>query len=178
MPYELTRAFEFSAAHALPESGEGHKCRGLHGHNYTLEVVVRGEPDPQAGWVVDRCPNVYQALTRLGQRPPAAVVVRVDWLADAQFEFFSIARRRWRVEPDKMFSWYEPLEDADAIARAVRYVLSHDQLFLNTTSDARLLGAIFDAAEGDLTTPSDAEMRADIDTYEMRSLFDELTPTF
>jgi 6-pyruvoyltetrahydropterin/6-carboxytetrahydropterin synthase len=53
MPYELTRAFEFSAAHALPESGEGHKCRGLHGHNYTLEVAVRGEPDPQTGWVVD-----------------------------------------------------------------------------------------------------------------------------
>ncbi|MCK4414756.1 MAG: 6-carboxytetrahydropterin synthase QueD [Candidatus Eisenbacteria sp.] len=53
MPYELTRAFEFSAAHTLPESGEGHKCRAMHGHNYILEVVVRGEADPQTGWVVD-----------------------------------------------------------------------------------------------------------------------------
>ena len=89
----------------------------------------------------------------------------------------SIARRRWPAEPDRAFSWYEPLEDADTIDRAVRFVLSNDQLFLNTTSDARLLGAIFDAAEGHLTCPSDAEMQADVDTYEMRSLFNELTPT-
>lgn len=53
MPYELTRSFEFSAAHALPESGAEHKCRGMHGHNYTLEVAVRGEPDPRTGWVID-----------------------------------------------------------------------------------------------------------------------------
>jgi len=53
MPYELVRRFEFSAAHALPRSGEGHKCRVMHGHNFTLEVGVRGEPDPRTGWVVD-----------------------------------------------------------------------------------------------------------------------------
>ncbi|MBM3316767.1 MAG: 6-carboxytetrahydropterin synthase QueD [Candidatus Eisenbacteria bacterium] len=50
---ELSRTFEFSAAHALPASGEGHRCRGVHGHNFTLEVVVRGRPDPERGWVID-----------------------------------------------------------------------------------------------------------------------------
>jgi len=53
MPIELSRTFEFSAAHALPAAGEGHKCRAMHGHNFTLEVTVRGEPDPQRGWVID-----------------------------------------------------------------------------------------------------------------------------
>ena len=53
MPYELTRAFEFSAAHCLPLAGEAHKCRAPHGHNFTVEVAVRGEPDPRRGWVVD-----------------------------------------------------------------------------------------------------------------------------
>ncbi len=89
----------------------------------------------------------------------------------------AVAKRRWPREPDRMFSWYEPLEDADAIVRAVRYVLSDEQLFLNTTSDTRLLPAIFDAAEGDLTRPSDEAMHADVDAYDMRSLFNELTPT-
>lgn len=50
---EISRTFDFSAAHALPASGEGHKCRVQHGHNFTLEVAVRGNPDPQRGWVVD-----------------------------------------------------------------------------------------------------------------------------
>ena len=54
----------------------------------------------------------------------------------------AIARRRW---PDDAtgprFSWYQPIEDPAAIARAVRYVLADERVFLNTTSDARLLGA-------------------------------------
>jgi len=53
MPYELTRVFEFSAAHYLPEAGETHKCRTPHGHNFVVEVAVRGTPDPRAGWIVD-----------------------------------------------------------------------------------------------------------------------------
>ncbi len=89
----------------------------------------------------------------------------------------AVAKRRWPREPDRMFSWYEPLDDAGAIARAVRYVLSNEQLFLNTTSDTRLLPAIFDAAEGDLTCPSDEAMQADVNAHEMRPLFNELTPT-
>ena len=53
MPYELTRAFSFSAAHFLPEAGETHRCRAAHGHNFVVEVTVRGTPDPRTGWVMD-----------------------------------------------------------------------------------------------------------------------------
>ena len=66
----------------------------------------------------------------------------------------ALARRR----PGRRFSWYEPLTDPAAIARAVRYVLSDPRLFLNTTSDARLLPPIIDAATGDLDRPTDDEL--------------------
>lgn len=88
----------------------------------------------------------------------------------------SIARRRWADGPERKFSWYEPLTDSEAIARAVRYVLSDDQLFLNTTSDARLLPMHVDAARGDLRRPTDDEMRADVVAESMAPLFDEQHP--
>ena len=51
----------------------------------------------------------------------------------------SIARGAWADGNTNRFSWYDPLTDPEPIARAVRYVLAHPQMFLNTTSDARLL---------------------------------------
>jgi len=83
----------------------------------------------------------------------------------------AIAARRWPSDYEgPRYSWYEPLEDADAIGRAVRWVLAEPALFLNTTSDARKLLNIFDALDGD--TPSDAEMAADIEKFAMSALFD------
>jgi len=84
----------------------------------------------------------------------------------------AIARRRWPTTPDRRFSWYEPLEDVDAIGRAVRYVLAGSQLFLNTTSDARLLPATIAAAQGSSAPPSDAEMQADLVAHNITPLFD------
>ena len=85
----------------------------------------------------------------------------------------SIARGRWPERTGNEFSWYEPLTDRDAIGRAVRYVLANEDLFLNTTSDARLLPLVLEAAAGDLDRPSDHEMDADIDTFGITSLFAE-----
>jgi aryl-alcohol dehydrogenase-like predicted oxidoreductase len=85
----------------------------------------------------------------------------------------SIARGRWPERTGREFSWYEPLTDVGAITRAVRYVLANDDLFLNTTSDARLLPSVLAAASGDLDRPSDAEMDADIDAFGITSLFAE-----
>lgn len=84
----------------------------------------------------------------------------------------SIARGRWPGSREGKFSWYEPLTDPAAIGRAVRYVLNNTQLFLNTTSDASLLPIVLEAAAGDLTAPSADELRADIDTFGITSLFD------
>ena len=58
----------------------------------------------------------------------------------------SIARRRWQDESARRFSWYEPVRDADAIRRAVHFVLARPGLFLNSSSDATLLRSILEAA--------------------------------
>jgi aryl-alcohol dehydrogenase-like predicted oxidoreductase len=85
----------------------------------------------------------------------------------------SVARRRWpEPRPEQRRSWYEPLEDQQAIGRAVRYVLGRPRLFLNSSSDYELLPAILAAAEGSLDVPPDSEMRNDADRFEMAALFD------
>ncbi|MGA0878165.1 MAG: aldo/keto reductase [Ilumatobacteraceae bacterium] len=84
----------------------------------------------------------------------------------------AIARRRWEDGPHGHRSWYEPLTDEASIDRAVRYVLSHDDLFLNTSSDATLLPMILDAAGGELSCPSDDELADDRRTHDMAPLFD------
>ena len=60
---ELTRRATFSASHfywneawSAEKNGQVFgRCanRNGHGHNYTLEVTVAGEPDPVTGFVVD-----------------------------------------------------------------------------------------------------------------------------
>jgi aryl-alcohol dehydrogenase-like predicted oxidoreductase len=84
----------------------------------------------------------------------------------------AVARRRWDDGTQGHRSWYEPLTDADALQRAVRYVLSQPDLFLNTTSDATLLPLILEAAQGDLTRPLDEEMNRDIAEFGVTPLFD------
>jgi len=47
----ISKSFTFDAAHRLPDY-EG-KCANLHGHTYTLEVVVEGDVNPASGMVMD-----------------------------------------------------------------------------------------------------------------------------
>jgi len=84
----------------------------------------------------------------------------------------SIARRRWADVPERRYSWYEPLEDPDAISRAARFVLSNSQVFLNTSSDVRYLDPVLNAAAGDLTSPASEEMEADALAFGIKALFD------
>lgn len=85
----------------------------------------------------------------------------------------AIGRRRWPAGYDgRRFSWYEPVRDRAAIGRAVRWVLGHDRLFLNTSSDASLLGAALDAAATPGPVPTAEEMQADVDALGIRALFD------
>jgi aryl-alcohol dehydrogenase-like predicted oxidoreductase len=84
----------------------------------------------------------------------------------------AVARRRWTdADPSRRFSWYMPLEDPAALRRAVGYVLGRPGLFLNTTSDATLLPAIFAAAAERVPLPSDEEMQADAEAFGIEPLF-------
>jgi 6-pyruvoyltetrahydropterin/6-carboxytetrahydropterin synthase len=49
--YEVMIEEEFSAAHAL--RGYKGKCENLHGHNYKVEVYVRGKELDNVGMLVD-----------------------------------------------------------------------------------------------------------------------------
>lgn len=59
----VTRQVHFNSAHRLHNPGKSQKWNeeqfGLctnphwHGHNYVLEVTVRGQPDPETGYVLD-----------------------------------------------------------------------------------------------------------------------------
>lgn len=86
----------------------------------------------------------------------------------------SIARRRWPEEGGLRFSWYEPLRDEAALDRAVRWVLSREDVFLNSSSDGGLLEATLRAAERakDSAKPTDEEMRADAAAFSVEPLFE------
>lgn len=87
----------------------------------------------------------------------------------------SIARRRWLPgDETRHHSWYEPLAEADAIARAVRWVLHDQQVFVNSTSDAGKLPLVLEAAEGSSSAarPADDDLDRDIAVHGMRRLFD------
>jgi 6-pyruvoyltetrahydropterin/6-carboxytetrahydropterin synthase len=59
----LTRQVHFNSAHRLLNPAKGRKwnkekfgpCNNphWHGHNYVLEVTVKGAPDPESGYVID-----------------------------------------------------------------------------------------------------------------------------
>jgi aryl-alcohol dehydrogenase-like predicted oxidoreductase len=85
----------------------------------------------------------------------------------------SIAIGRWPGgQDDSKLSWYEPLTEPDAIARAVGNVLSNPQLFLNTTSDATLLPELLMNADY-YPNPTEADLDADVETFGMTPLFDD-----
>ena len=76
----LSQKFEFSATHRLHNAGlsdtENQRIYGKcnnphgHGHNYTLEVTVRGTPDPRTGMVLN--------LTDLKQAINQHIIDEVD----------------------------------------------------------------------------------------------------
>jgi aryl-alcohol dehydrogenase-like predicted oxidoreductase len=85
----------------------------------------------------------------------------------------SIARRRWTADSNEPhFAWYEPLAEGPALERAVAYVLSREPLFLNSSSDARKLRPILEAASRELPAPSAEELDVDVAGNDMTPLFD------
>jgi aryl-alcohol dehydrogenase-like predicted oxidoreductase len=83
----------------------------------------------------------------------------------------SIARRRWQAQEAGMFSWYEPLRSPEAISTMVRWVLSHPEAFLNSSSDATLLPIILDAAHDHPAPPAVGEVDALVAAEAVEPLF-------
>ena len=71
----------------------------------------------------------------------------------------AIARGPWAAAANRNHTtWYQPLEDEDAIRTAVQWVLDRPGIFLNSVGDVSLLPAVLRAASGSHARISDAAM--------------------
>jgi len=84
----------------------------------------------------------------------------------------SAARRRWRNDDEPHFSWYEPVRDREALRRNVAWVLARPGVFLNSSSDAKILPEILAAAAAGAGEPTRAEMEADVERLQIEPLFE------
>lgn len=60
--YKIGKRFTFSASHQLDHLPDEHKCQRLHGHNYTVEVVLGGFVLDERGFIMD-----YGELSDFGE---------------------------------------------------------------------------------------------------------------
>jgi len=51
--FRVGKRFSFDASHQLPGLPDGHKCARLHGHTYTVEIVVAADMLTGPGFVTD-----------------------------------------------------------------------------------------------------------------------------
>jgi len=85
----------------------------------------------------------------------------------------SVARRRWPDGDMRKFSWYEPIDDDEVMRRAIEFVLANPLVFLNTSSDARLLPRTLEIAEGfDGSVPDPSLLEGDRLAHGITPLFD------
>jgi hypothetical protein len=102
-----------------------------------------------------------------------ALVARCAASNTAMQTIKSVARRRWAGDnADPHYSWYQPLPIGGALTRGVAFVLNRPGLFLNTTSDGRILPAVLDAASSSAPMPTSDQLAADVAELEMSALFD------
>jgi 6-pyruvoyltetrahydropterin/6-carboxytetrahydropterin synthase len=88
----LSKKFRLEAAHRLPKSPEGHKCRRLHGHSYQVELIIEGPVDPDTGWLMDYA-DVTTAFAPLHDQLDHTYLNEVEGLENPTSE--NLARWIW-----------------------------------------------------------------------------------
>lgn len=95
---QIFKRFQIEAAHYLPNLPEEHKCRRMHGHSFTIEVHVEGDPDPELGWVMDFA-DIKTAFQPLFDRLDHRLLNDVEGLENPTSE--NLARWVWaRLQGD------------------------------------------------------------------------------
>ena len=85
----LVHTFTFEAAHLLPHVPEDHKCRRLHGHSFTVDVVVEGVIDPQLGWLMDYG-NIKETVAPIREKLDHRYLNEIDGLESPTSEMIAI----------------------------------------------------------------------------------------
>jgi aryl-alcohol dehydrogenase-like predicted oxidoreductase len=101
------------------------------------------------------------------------LVERCDRVGVAVQTIKSMARQPWAGRERTAGTWYEPLTEPEDIDRAVRWLFSHDGLFLNTSGDAQVLPRVLEAASKPGPRPSEEEMEGMVTARGMRPIFTE-----
>lgn len=83
----------------------------------------------------------------------------------------SVTRRPWGDRTADRATWYQPLEDPEAIRLAVHWVLGRPGTFLNTIGDVDVLPRVLEAADAFHARPTDDEMNALLEREAMEPLF-------
>jgi predicted aldo/keto reductase-like oxidoreductase len=83
----------------------------------------------------------------------------------------SVTKGPWAEKPRTRRTWYEPLEAQEDLDLAVSWVIGQEGLFLNTAGDVDVLPRVLDAASRHRGQPSDAQMKALVESRKMTSLF-------
>jgi aryl-alcohol dehydrogenase-like predicted oxidoreductase len=83
----------------------------------------------------------------------------------------AITKAPWGDREQTTATWYEPLQDQDAIDQTVSWVLGRPGVFLNTVGDIHILPMVLDAAERFETRPSDQELHDLVAQWQMEPMF-------
>ena len=102
----IGKHYSFSAAHRLTGVKDAHPCAKLHGHNYVVEVEVRGDVHPQTGFICDFAfidkafkPLIEQLdhtyLNDILDNPTAEIIAQ--WLMDNHRPHFVYSIKVWET---------------------------------------------------------------------------------
>ena len=90
---DIFKSFTFEAAHHLaPNVSPDHKYARLHGHSFSAEVYLSGEPDPKTGWIVDFA-EVDDAIAGLKEKLDHGYLNDIEGLEHPTLE--TIAQWMW-----------------------------------------------------------------------------------
>lgn len=89
MRTRLERLYRFEAAHFLPKVPAGHKCARMHGHSYSIEVVIEGEIDAERGWVMDFA-EIDEHVQPLVKQLDHQVLNEIDGLVNPTSELLAV----------------------------------------------------------------------------------------
>ena len=112
----LEKTFRFEAAHWLPNVPEGHKCRRMHGHSFRVTVVVEGNIDPEAGWLMDYG-VISKAFAPLDAQLDHYLLNEIEGLANPTSEMLSIWI--WDRLSDALPSLFEVVVEETCTCRCV-----------------------------------------------------------
>ena len=145
---------------------------GVTGHGYTVAAMHRRSLERFAfdsillpwNWHFAQHPTYaaeFEATLRLCEARGVAVQT-----------IKALARGPWAADATRTHAtWYQPLEDGDAIRTAVHWVLSRPGIFLNSVGDVTLLPKVLEAAASPPAAVPDAVMAALGQRSGMTSIF-------